>query len=465
MSQHVARSTLLLALVTLSALAVGCRKPRERAFTKEQERAVDAAVSATRPEVARPLDVTFREGVRLVAAEVDLAAVRPGDSVEVTWTWEALADLEGGWKVFVHLEGPGRRVTADHHPVGELLPMGRWRAGQFIRYTQTIALPIDFPAGEAVLWAGIFDEAAWADRQENRRMTPEGTASAAVDAEGRVELLKLRVSPEAAPAPARPGQPTPPPRPEAVAWRATAPVTLDGVLDEPVWRASPVSAPFTSPDGGRLPADRATTAQVAWDATHLHVAFTVLDDRVENPHRGRDATLWKADVVEIYLDPGGRGENYYELQISPEGELFDALFTSRRTPEWPEAAANLTMAGLRAGIARNPAGWTVEVSVPWADMPTVGAAPSTDASWGFNLYRIDERVMAAWSPAGGDFHNTAAFGRLRLRDAPPPGLAAEPSQATPAAATPAPAASGATPSPAPPAASPATATPPSGAKP
>jgi hypothetical protein len=427
----------LAAALALSLLATpACRRPRERAYTKEQERAVSAAVTATRPEVKRPLDVTFREGVRLIAAELDRDAIRPGETVEVTWTWEALADLEGGWKIFVHLEGAGRRSTHDHHPVGDLLPIGRWRAGQFVRYVQPIQVPADFPTGEATLLAGIFDEAAWADRQENRRMTvaDSGPGQTRTDADGRVVLGKLGVTPDAAAAPARPGRAAPAPsRPDAVVWRAPTPPSLDGALDEPLWRALPATAAFVSPDGATLPADRATTAQLAWDATHLFVAFNVLDDRVENPHRGRDATLWEADVVEIYLDPTGRGENYYELQISPDGELFDALFTTRRQPAWAEAAANLTLAGLKAAVARNPAGWTVEVAIPWAELPTVGAAPEADASWGFNLYRIDQRLMAAWAPAGGDFHNTSAFGRVRFAAAPPPGLAAEPASAPPAA--------------------------------
>ena len=88
----------LAAALALALLATpACRRPRERAYTKEQERAVSAAVTATRPEVKRPLEVAFREGVRLIAADLDRDAVRPGESVDVTWTWEATADQEGGW--------------------------------------------------------------------------------------------------------------------------------------------------------------------------------------------------------------------------------------------------------------------------------------------------------------------------------------------------------------------------------
>jgi hypothetical protein len=463
-----------LALLVAQTTAVGCRRPRERAYTKEQERLIGDAILASAPQLANPLNVDFREGVRLIGVELDRPAVRRGESVEVTWVWEALADIdEGGWKIFVHLEGPGRRATHDHHPVGDLYPINRWKRGQIVRYTQTVPIMADFPEGKARLWVGIFDEAAWADREENRRMQIANgdSVKATIDGEQRILVTEIDVSDKAESRPSKPGRRAEPARRSYTIYRTPTPPVLDGVLDEPLWQATPSTGPFVGPDGQNHPPTRATEARMAWDDTHLYVAFTVLDDRIENTRTGRDAELWRADVVEIYLDPTGRGENYYELQVSPTGEIFDALFRSRRSPEWPEAAANLTIAGLRTGIridgtvndtgGQQDSRWVVEVAIPFSELPTVGAAPGAASEWGFNLYRIDQSLMAAWAPAGGDFHNTSAFGRVRFERAPPPSMA--PVAPTPAP-TPTPAPNEpATPVPAAPApgeASPAPATPP-----
>lgn len=424
--------TIALSLCLALCLA-GCRRPRERAYTKEQERVIAQSIVDTRPVVKKALDVDFVEGVRLVAADTDGKPVRRGDAIEVTWVWEALQDIEGGWKIFVHLEGPGRRATHDHHPVDDLFPMGRWKKGQIIRYTQTIPIMADFPEGAARLYAGIFDEAAWNERQENRRMqiVPKEGLGATVDGDQRVLLAELSISDSAdARTPTRRARADLAPRRYTV-HRAPTPPTIDGRLDEPLWQAAPSTGAFVGPDGQALTARRSSEARVAWDDTHLYVAFTVQDDRIENTFTGRDATLWKADVVEVYLDPTTRGENYVELQVSPTNEIFDAVFTSRRQPEWPEAAANLTMVGLRSAVhvdgSVNDTGgavdkrWTVEIAIPFADVPGVGQPPRGGAEWGFNLYRIDQTLMAAWTPVGGDFHNTPAFGRIVFSPAPPPG--------------------------------------------
>src|SRR5688572_8318048 len=122
-------SVLVLALAATLALA-GCRKPRQRAFTKDQERTISAALLTTAPTPQFPINAIFDGKVRLIGVDLDKREVRPGDAFTVTWYWECLAEAGGDWKIFVHLEGPGKRSTHDHGPVGELLPIGAWKAGQ-----------------------------------------------------------------------------------------------------------------------------------------------------------------------------------------------------------------------------------------------------------------------------------------------------------------------------------------------
>ena len=117
------------------------------------------------PESAM-VNVDYGGAVRLVAAQLP-ARARPGDTVEVTWTFEALeaAPAPPGWKVFVHVEGP-MRFSGDHAPVR---PFEWWQRGQFLRYTTQLVVPREAPVGKYTVWAGLWKGA--------KRMPAKGGAA------------------------------------------------------------------------------------------------------------------------------------------------------------------------------------------------------------------------------------------------------------------------------------------------
>jgi arylsulfatase A-like enzyme len=106
------------------------------------------ALIKTRPQIAAPLDADFG-GARLLALDAPKTA-KLGETITLTWTWEARAKIPPGWKVFAHLEGP-HFVNGDHTPAR---PFEWWKPGQFIQYTTTIALPR--VAGRYTLHVGLF---------------------------------------------------------------------------------------------------------------------------------------------------------------------------------------------------------------------------------------------------------------------------------------------------------------------
>jgi choline-sulfatase len=134
-----------------------CRETRrafERWFDASQvpPGAAEALLPA-RPPIATPLDADLGESVRLVAVDVP-AQAKQGESITVTWTFEAKARVPAGWKLFVHVKGPSNSfINADHRPVR---PFEWWRPGQIIRYSTTVTLPRHAPPGRHTVWTGLF---------------------------------------------------------------------------------------------------------------------------------------------------------------------------------------------------------------------------------------------------------------------------------------------------------------------
>lgn len=104
-----------------------------------------------RPELQAPLMLDLGAGARLLALTAP-GRVRAGDKVTIEWTFEARAAMAPGWKVFVHVEGPSR-FTGDHAPP---LPLEWWRPGQYVRYSSTLHVPTNAPAGRYTLWVGLW---------------------------------------------------------------------------------------------------------------------------------------------------------------------------------------------------------------------------------------------------------------------------------------------------------------------
>ncbi len=106
-----------------------------------------------KPTIARPVDVDFGSMV-LLGADLPTSPVKPGQSFDLTLTYQARGPLRGGWRIFAHFEGPrSQRFLADHPPPR---PFEWWQKGQYIRYTRRVTVPRNMQNGSFDLWLGLF---------------------------------------------------------------------------------------------------------------------------------------------------------------------------------------------------------------------------------------------------------------------------------------------------------------------
>ena len=116
----------------------------------------DALPGATR--------IDFDGKLALVGFELGTRTLRPGDALDVTLWWEALAPMVQDYVVFVHLLLPPDAVWAqqDQMPQAGAARTSTWQVGDRIEDTHTLALPLETPPGVYRIEIGVYDKDTFA---------------------------------------------------------------------------------------------------------------------------------------------------------------------------------------------------------------------------------------------------------------------------------------------------------------
>jgi len=196
-------------------------------------------------------------------------------------------------------------------------------------------------------------------------------------------------------------------------------------IEEP-WSTPPECTPVRLRRAGDASTPRLATSVAVWyDDEHLSALFSAADDYVSATHLQHDAPLYEQDVVEVFLAPQTPAD-YYEIEISPRGTIFDARIHS---PGGVRATMQVdrdwNCEGLFAAVrqlAESSGAMTVDtlIRIPFAALQRATPAPGEE--WRGNFFRIDRHAQrgdefSAWQPTlrmPADFHVTEAFGVLRF---------------------------------------------------
>lgn len=432
---------LALSLFLGSAATQACVEESPDLSAPERE-ALREYILSERPRPQHELDIQFEDKVRLIGYDLDARSITPGQPFTITWYWQVDRRLGSGWLQFTHVAdaaGTDRSNQDSNGTIRERYQAGRWRPHEFVRDPQTITLPADWNSDRAVFYLGFWHEA--------HRLS---ITSGPNDGENRARAASIPVTggsagatPTSVIAPSQPSTPIP-----SLEANPAANIRVDGRLDEAAWQAATPTSAFVQTRTGAS-AEPTTHARVLFDDAALYIGFEVEDDFLKNTLTGRDAHLWEQDCVEVMVDPDGDGANYFELQVSPTGEVFDTFYDSRRVPQpfghldWNAAIEARVSTRGTPNDDGDDQGYSVEMRIPWASFqhggsPAMGTPPA-GSTWRLNFYVMDTRRdgsqrAAGWSaPLEGDFHVPARFGRVRFGAT----QAAAPAEAGSAAAAPA----------------------------
>jgi hypothetical protein len=127
------------------------------------------------PPLEIPLDAELGGQVALFGADLAPApaeSLRPPAALTVTLAWQALAEMDVSYRVFLHLLQPDGSllVQSDGEPANWTRPTTGWAPGEVILDQRTLEIPADAPPGQYTLVAGLYDP----DTRQ-RLSLPDGT--------------------------------------------------------------------------------------------------------------------------------------------------------------------------------------------------------------------------------------------------------------------------------------------------
>ncbi len=424
------RASIAVAALAAAMGVAACVQQDDEKPTADDMAVAKQNILQTAPTPRFPVNADLDGKVVYLGLDVDPLPVDPARDITLTHYWKLVAPPGDGWKTFTHVEGPNHQgyINVDHAPVKGKYPVSAWKPGDIVRDVHTIHLPAGWNKPTLEVYVGLWRGPA--------RMP---IRSGPHDAEGRVLAAAIPVSGSA--------PPKAEPRKRYVAVMTTKPPKLDGKLDDVAWTLAASTGPFVNTMTG-APAAQKTEAKLLWDKKFLYVAIDNADTDVWAKLTKRDDKLWTEEADELMIDADGNGRTYVELQVAPNGNVFDTYLPERRKYEdtidpkmkpfgWnSKMVAKVHVDGTLNQREDQDKGWTVELAIPLEDVKgmddksAVRIPPNPGDVWRMNLYRMDvpqgkPQQAAGWSPPlVGDFHALDRFGELVFADAqghvPPP---------------------------------------------
>ena len=167
------------------------------------------------------------------------------------------------------------------------------------------------------------------------------------------------------------------------AFRLSEPLTVDGVLDDPVYDQVPAADGFTQqePNEG-APASESTRVWVLYDADSLYIAAELEEEHpallMANEMRRDQRNIDWGDSFSVIIDTFYDRRNGFLFHTNALGALFDAQVTDERNTnsDWN------TVWWVKSRLLED--GYTLEIRIPFRSLRYAAGGPQL---WGINFRR------------------------------------------------------------------------------
>lgn len=199
-----------------------------------------------------------------------------------------------------------------------------------------------------------------------------------------VAAITCLLFPAAAPA-QEVGPPGDAARPEIRAARASAPLSIDGRLDEADWaRARPIgNLTQVDPEEGR-PVSERTEARILYDGDALYIGVRLYDRERPSARLGRrDMDLSDSDWLGVVIDSYHDHRTGYSFDVNPAGVQRDAV--KSMGPGGHEQDDLSWDPVWEAGVTTDDGGWTAEYRIPFSQLRF---SETEEPTWGIQIERV-----------------------------------------------------------------------------
>lgn len=197
-------------------------------------------------------------------------------------------------------------------------------------------------------------------------------------------------------------------------------ITVDGKLDEEIWKTAPIATDFVmfDPDNGKpISPEKKTNVQIVYDNTAVYIAATLYDNepgKILKEITQRDV-FGTSEHFGVFINGFNDGQQDFRFFVSAAGVQMDCVFTEQSGEDFTWDAI------WDSDVSITDQGWTIEMKIPYAGLRFSNEEIQT---WGINFYRElrRDRQQYTWNHIDTKVANESAQSGLLegIRNIKPP---------------------------------------------
>ena len=224
-------------------------------------------------------------------------------------------------------------------------------------------------------------------------------------------------------------------------------LSIDGNLDEPAWTSAEWTKDFVDIEGPTKPKPRfQTRAKMLSDDKFLYIAAELDEPHVWATLTNHDAVIFHDPDFEVFIDPNGRAQPYYEFEMNALNTTWDLrldkpyMDNGKPSDAWEIVGAKsaVQIHGTLNQPGDTDQGWTIELALPWnafAENSQPVIPPKEGQQWRMGFSRVEWQVVITngayqkvpktpeanwvWSPQGViDMHRPEMWGIVQFTSRP-----------------------------------------------
>lgn len=184
-----------------------------------------------------------------------------------------------------------------------------------------------------------------------------------------------------------------------VAYKTEQAISIDGKADEVAWEKANWTADFIDIQGINKPIYK-TNVKMLWDTNYYYVFAKIEEPHVWGNLKKRDTIIFYNNDFEVFIDPDGDTQNYYEIELNALNTVWDLFLTKPYREPGTVVLNDWNSTGLKTAISirgsiNNPKdiddGWSVEIAIPFKDLRTAYGQDNVPINqfWRVNFSRVN----------------------------------------------------------------------------